>query len=84
MRALIAGLIIAVAATVAASTPALAEHNHLHCLTTPGGRTTIAAGVTTNASHVGFTNFHANVHFGAFANNSSSSPTSLALGACSQ
>ena len=82
MRARIAGLIIALAATLAGSTPALANHNHLHCLTTPGVRTTIAAGLTANASHVGFANFHGNVHLGAFANNSSSSPTSLAPGAC--
>ena len=83
MRALIAALILALASTLIGASPALAVPAHLHCLTTPGGTTTVAGGVTANAPHdTAFHNFHGNVHTGAFANNSASSPVTIAPGAC--
>ncbi len=87
MRALIAALILALASTLAGSTPALADVGlHLHCLTTPGGTHSIAHGLTANGPHHAFSNFHFQVHLGAFANNSANSPvtvsTKAATGSC--
>ncbi len=82
MRAFIAALILALASTLASSTPASAIHTHLHCLTTPGTTTVIAGGLTANGPHQAFSNFHTNVHFGAFANNSARSPVTVARGSC--
>jgi hypothetical protein len=85
MRAFIAGLTLAVASMLASSTPALADHTHLHCLTTPGARTDIAGGLTANAPHDAFSRFHVQVHFGAFAN--PDNPVSLGAvftGSCPQ
>jgi len=78
MRAFIAALILALASTLIGSTPALATHTHLHCLTNPGGTTAIAGGLTANAPHDAFSRFHTQVHLGAFANNSPSSPVTVA------
>ena len=62
MRAFIGAAILAAAATLAGSTPALAEHTHLHCLTTPGTMTAIAGGLTANGPHDAFSTFHSQVH----------------------
>jgi hypothetical protein len=82
MRAFIAALFLALAATLGAATPALADVPvHLHCLTTPGTTTAIAGGLTANAPHDAFTGFHFQVHLGAFTNTTmvsvaATSPTS--------
>ena len=77
MRALIAGLILALASTLGGATPALADvPTHLHCLTTPGTTTAVAGGLTANGPHDAFTRFHFQVHLGAFAN--PSNPVSVA------
>lgn len=68
MRRFTVATIVALAYVFVGSTPALADHTHLHCLTTPGTKTAIAGGVTANAPHDAFTRFHDQVHFGAFAN----------------
>jgi hypothetical protein len=65
MRQFLVG-VLAVAAFAVASGLALAHPppNHLHCLTTPSGKThAIAPGVTLHAPHeTAFHNFHQNVH----------------------
>jgi hypothetical protein len=67
MRAFIAALMLALASVLVGSTPVLADHTHLHCLTTPGTVTAIAGGLTANAPHDAFSRFHTQVHLGAFA-----------------
>jgi hypothetical protein len=65
MRKLVAVLVVAAAAVVAA--PAQAAHQHLHCLVTPNGESHfIARGVSLEANHTGFSNFHSNVHLALF------------------
>lgn len=79
MRAFIAALILALASALFGATPALADVPlHLHCLTTPGGTTAIAGGLTANGPQAAFEQFHFSVHLGAFANNSASSPVTVA------
>ena len=86
MRSLISALILALSCTALTATPALAVTLHLHCLHTPGTITAIAGGLTANAPHAAFDTFHANVHQGAFVNNSPSSPvfvtTTSPTGSC--
>ena len=65
MRRLLVGILTAATFAVA-SAPAFGHPppNHLHCLTTPSGKThAIARGVTLHAPHdTAFHNFHQNVH----------------------
>ncbi len=68
MRAFIVALILALASTLVGGTPALANHTHLHCLTTPGGTHAIAGGLTANGPHDAFSRFHLQVHLGALTN----------------
>ena len=85
MRAFIVALILALASTLLGATPALADVPvHLHCLTTPGTRTAVAAGLTANGPHAAFTRFHLQVHLGAFANltNPVSVSTTSPTGSC--
>ncbi len=73
MRALVMALILAGSWLVLGATPAAGVTLHLHCLHTPGTVTAIASGLTANGPHAAFDTFHANVHLGAFVNNSPSS-----------
>jgi hypothetical protein len=68
MRALIAGLILAMASTLVGASPALAQVPvHLHCVTTPGTTTAIAGGLTANGPDPAFQHFHHQVHLVALA-----------------
>lgn len=86
MRTLIVALLLGLCGTLVSASPALAVPLHLHCLHTPGTVTAIAGGVTANAPHDAFDTFHANVHQGAFVDNSPSSPvfitTTSPTGSC--
>ena len=86
MRSVILALIIALSLTLLSAAPALAVPIHLHCLHTPGTVTAIAGGLTANGPQGAFDTFHANVHHGAFDNNSPSSPvfitTTSPTGSC--
>ncbi len=74
----ISALIAATALTLnALATFALAVPTHLHCLDTPGATVAIASGLTENGPHDAFHQFHFNVHLGAFATNSASSPVTI-------
>ncbi|HKY50475.1 MAG TPA: hypothetical protein VJP45_04395 [Candidatus Limnocylindria bacterium] len=85
MRALVAATALALASLVAGTTPALAVDRHLHCLTTPGGTTTIAAGLTANGPQAAFDQFHFQVHFGALANpNNPVTVAGIFTGSCPQ
>jgi hypothetical protein len=65
-RIAIAGLVAGMLAFPAA--PAVAGHQHLHCIETPNDKVhSVARGATFHASHTGFSQFHNNVHFGAFS-----------------
>lgn len=69
MRTFIVAVALALASTLVNSMPAVADHEHLHCLTTQGVvGMPIAGGLTANAPHDAFSRFHTQVHFGAFAN----------------
>ena len=86
MHIVVMALILTCSWLVTAANPALAVPLHLHCLHTPGTVTAIAGGVTANAPQSAFDTFHMDVHLGAFANNSPSSPvfitTTTPAGSC--
>ncbi len=77
MRSVIIAAALALAWSIGVASPAYAVPAHLHCLATPGTTTAIAGGVTANAPHETLERFHSNVHLGAFANNSPSSPVTI-------